>query len=392
MNSTAHELTTKTQQEWFQDIFYSVLENGFSTAFWRLPNSTTFHALVSTSVEKIAFEKQLEELSTGFLFAPFDKTQERIFLPGDFTFTFKDGEPLSSALEQKQDSQHWLRNQPNKKKLVKNEQETTKSTFDVDYKTLVEKSIAAIRDGKFEKVVVSRIKKIKLSEDFDPIEAFQQLAAAYPNAFISFITIKDVGTWLGASPEILVNVEGDQFKTVALAGSQALKPDTNIKDIAWTQKEIEEQALVNRYIISCFKKIRLREYEEHGPKTVVAGNILHLHTEFIVDMKATNFPQLGTVMLALLHPTSAVCGMPLEKALQFLVENEGYDRGFYSGYLGPVNFQKEINLFVNLRCLQVLENEAVIYAGAGITLDSDPQKEWEETELKMNTLLHVLTR
>src|SRR5690606_33158121 len=130
-------------------------------------------------------------------------------------------------------------------------------------------------------------KKIELTDLFDPIEAFQQLAKAYPNAFISLVSIKDVGTWLGASPEILVDINGDQFKTVALAGSQPLKSGTNLKDVAWTQKEIKEQALVNRYIISCFKKIRLREYEEHGPKTVVAGNILHLNTEFIVDMKAT---------------------------------------------------------------------------------------------------------
>ena len=149
---------------------------------------------------------------------------------------------------------------------------------------------------------------------------------------------------------------------------------------------------MNGYIISCFKKIRLREYEEHGPKTVVAGNILHLNTEFIVDMKATNFPQLGSVMLALLHPTSAVCGMPLDRAFQFLIEHEGYDREFYSGYLGPINFQNQTNLYVNLRCLQLLEKEAIVYAGAGITQDSDPEKEWEETELKMNTLLQVLRR
>ena len=77
------------------------------------------------------------------------------------------------------------------------------------------------------------------------------------------------------------------------------------------QKDIEEQALVERYVISCFKKIRLREYDEHGPKTMIAGNVLHLKTEFEVDMVATNFPQLGSVMLNLLHPTSAVCGMPL---------------------------------------------------------------------------------
>jgi isochorismate synthase len=165
----------------------------------------------------------------------------------------------------------------------------------------------------------------------------------------------------------------------------------DIKSVAWTEKEIEEQAMVSRYIINCFKKIRLREYEEHGPRTASAGNLLHLKTEYEVDMKATNFPQLGSVMLKLLHPTSAVCGMPLNNALEFLNKNEGYDRQFYSGYLGPVNFRNESHIFVNLRCMQIHERQATLYAGAGVTIDSIPEKELEETEMKMDTLQKVLT-
>lgn len=82
--------------------------------------------------------------------------------------------------------------------------------------------------------------------------------------------------------------------------------------------------------------------------------------------------------------------MPLESALEFLKENEAYDREFYSGYLGPVNIQNNINLFVNLRCMQLLWNRAIVYAGAGVTVDSVPSTEWEETEMKMNTLLNVI--
>jgi isochorismate synthase len=208
---------------------------------------------------------------------------------------------------------------------------------------------------------------------------------------VSFVSSPIIGTWIGATPEVLVSVEDNRiFRTVALAGTKAFTEGTNLKQVAWTQKEIEEQALVSRYIISCFKKIRLREFEEHGPKTIVAGNLMHLKTDFTVDMKATNFPQLGSVMLKLLHPTSAVCGMPLETALDFLKEHEGYNREFYSGYFGPVNVQNNITLFVNLRCMQLFGNQALIYAGAGVTIDSVPSTEWEETEMKMNTLLNVI--
>jgi len=208
---------------------------------------------------------------------------------------------------------------------------------------------------------------------------------------VSFVSTPESGSWIGATPELLVSVENKStFRTIALAGTQVYQAGVNLKTVAWTQKDIEEQALVERYIISCFKKIRLREFEEHGPKTVVAGNLLHLKSEFKVDMQATNFPQLGSVMLQLLHPTSAVCGVPLDTSMEFLDKHEKYDRQYYAGYLGPVNFNNDTNIFVNLRCAQLLEDKAVLYAGAGVTIDSTPEHEWNETEMKMNTLLKII--
>jgi len=96
------------------------------------------------------------------------------------------------------------------------------------------------------------------------------------------------------------------------------------------------------------------------------------------------------VMLKLLHPTSAVCGMPLEPALDFLRDHEGYDREFYSGFLGPVNLEGASSLFVNLRCMQLFETSARVYAGAGVTADSDPEKENEEVDMKIQTLSQLI--
>jgi isochorismate synthase len=169
---------------------------------------------------------------------------------------------------------------------------------------------------------------------------------------------------------------------MSLAGTQPAQCDNPLKSAAWTQKEIEEQALVSRYIVDCFKTIRLREYEEHGPKTILAGNLLHLRSDFKVNMRSTGFANLGSVMLSLLHPTSAVCGMPRKEAQAFLKAYEGFDRSFYSGFLGPVQIEGATSLFVNLRTASFREGQVVLYAGAGVTEDSDPQKEWEETELK----------
>jgi isochorismate synthase len=255
----------------------------------------------------------------------------------------------------------------------------------------VQKGVAAIEAGKFEKIVPSRTKLVDLPGDFDIVKSFENLCSKYTNALISFVSIPNTGSWLGATPEVLVTVEDRTiFKTVALAGTMPFQEGMNLRSVAWTQKEIEEQALVERYVISCFKKIRLREYDEHGPKTIVAGNLVHLKSDFTVDMKATNFPLLGSVMLQLLHPTAAVCGMPLETSMDFLKAHEGYDREFYAGYLGPVNVDNNIHLFVNLRCMKLLDGKALLFAGAGVTIDSVAEKEWEETEVKFNTLLNVI--
>jgi isochorismate synthase len=96
-------------------------------------------------------------------------------------------------------------------------------------------------------------------------------------------------------------------------------------------------------------------------------------------------------MLRLLHPTSAVCGMELGPAREFLRQHEGYDRSFYTGYLGPVNVEDNTDIYVNLRCMQLRDGHALMYAGAGVTADSVPEQEWEETEMKIDTLTTSLT-
>lgn len=366
-------------------------------ALWRLPGSDVNHLILADRHREVSPGDLLEGLQPGFLMAPFDKDKNRLFLPADRFFSFTNNRLKAAAGPLENSSHEWLREhwklpplrRPNSKTAspLPPFQEKEKEA----YLQIVRRAIREIEQNKFEKIVPSRTRSVVLPESFDIIDSFGKLCSNYPEALISYVYIPQVGRWLGASPEILVSVADKRiFKTVALAGTLPYEPGLELKSVAWTQKEIEEQALVERYVISCFKSIRLREYEEHGPKTVVAGNLLHLKSEFKVDMEATNFPQLGSVMLQLLHPTSAVCGMPLDASLEFLRQHEGYDRKFYAGYLGPVNVNNDIELFVNLRCMELAGSHALLYAGAGVTMDSIPEKEWAETEMKLNTLLNVI--
>ena len=368
------------------------LKEGNAVSLWKMPNSNEKHLIICAGSPLPIEDISLEETATGFIFAPFDNTKNKLFFKGDIIHSFKDGlyegQPLTRS------------EQPKQPPSTSIEKPTTNFHFSKPlpkpdqvngYIELVQRSIDEIRKGNLEKIVPSRFKNIDLVPDFDVVETFNKLCIAYPNTLVSLVSSKESGTWIGATPELLVSIDQQaRFKTVALAGTKRLDSAVDIRSVAWTEKEIEEQAMVSRYIINCFKKIRLREYEEHGPRTAVAGNLLHLRTEYEVDMAATNFPQLGSVMLKLLHPTSAVCGMPLLNAQNFLHIHEGYDREFYSGYLGPVNFRNESQVFVNLRCMQIHQHQATLYAGAGVTIDSIPEKEFEETEMKMDTLQKIL--
>ncbi len=397
MNSLAAVSSLKHPESALLSFLLSFSQNNRTPlALWRLPGSEVKHLIISETARPLKEEELLEDVEPGFLMAPFSKKDPRLFLPADLFFSFEKDGLKTGESPRESHSARWLEEKLQSTKVqppdaplptVALKEGKGKESF-ID---LVGVIVAEIERGAFEKVVPSRTRTITLPEDFDIVHAFQKLCSSYPLALISFVSIPGVGTWLGASPEVLVSVHDKTiFKTVALAGTQPYHPGLNIKSVAWTQKEIEEQALVERYVISCFKKIRLREYEEHGPRTAIAGNLMHLKSEFEVDMKATNFPQLGSVMLQLLHPTAAVCGMPMEASFKFLEANEGYDRGFYAGYLGPVNVNQNIDLFVNLRCMELSGNQGILYAGAGVTIDSIPEKEWEETEMKFNTLLNVI--
>lgn len=394
INLTTSASTPKIYNEtdFLERICPYAFDKHFSVAVWQLPGERKRHVLISKENQKVKREIPLEELQEGFIFAPFDRNEDAVFLRADYVFSFEEGvlaKPESDAenmllnellrfIPEKEHKPYTLGNSPT--------QDSSREKFIA----CASAGIKEIEKGNLEKIVPSRTHTVALTSGFSLVKNYRKLCDAFPNAMVSFVTTPETGTWMGATPELLVCVRDDMFKTVALAGTQPYHEGINLKSVAWTQKEIEEQALVERYIISCFKKIRLREYDEQGPKTVVAGNLMHLRSDFTVDMKETNFPQLGSVMLQLLHPTSAVCGVPLEPSVAFLQEHEGYHRKYYAGYLGPVNIQNQIHIFVNLRCLQIADQHAIIYAGAGVTSDSIPEKEWEETEMKINSLHQAL--
>jgi len=394
-----------------EELWSSAKDLGFPCALWKLPHTNEIKLLISIREGIRNCQPDLEKLSSGFMISPFHwKEQDDIlYMEGDIIAFYSESGQLDHV-DNTLGEEH-----PEIVKLIEKASHIKKNNVAGDsvnvtgllsslpdhdtkarFERTVELAVSAIKQKQFHKVVLSRTKELTYTDQFQPAKAFQKLAKAYPHAFVSLVNLPDQKElWLGASPEALVQQRSEGiFKTMSLAGTQKAKDDQGNLipkfDIRWGEKEIEEQALVSRYIIECFKKIRLREYLETGPKTVLAGNLYHLRTDFEVDTNALNFPELSSVMLRLLHPTSAVCGVPKIPSLQFLTDIEGYDRSFYSGFLGPVQVEGDSNIFVNLRTVRLKDGVATFYAGAGITEDSIPEREWEETELKCETLLKVI--
>ena len=401
------EYLTPTEQ--LHNLAAFALQTGLPVALWQLPG--TLHAQLCLS---FSFEEALTGLPpnleasapAGFAFFPFRDSDHNpaLFLPanvffdtrqagsfwvnktGTADFRLSELREFLQAAAVSADATPLLWHQ--------SPQPAPATASAAEYTALVRRGVAAIEQGAVQNVVSSRAVRRNLPSSFDALVAFEELQVRYPQAFVSLVSAPGAGTWLGATPEVLAEVTPEgTFRTMALAGTQPLTPGLTPQKAIWRQKEIEEQALVARYIVNCFKQLRLREYDEIGPRTVVAGELLHLRTDFAVHLRQVPFPSLGTDMLRLLHPTSAVGGMPRQAALDFIHQHEGYDRAYYSGFLGPVNLPQAgvARLFVNLRCLQLRPTEAILYAGTGLTIDSDPAREWQETELKLQTIGAALT-
>lgn len=319
---------------------------------------------------------------SGFVFAPFDNHMKPILMKADevCTETFN--------IE---------------KKSILKDSPTGEHTDSKIYEMMVLKAIDAIKENELKKVVLSRKKEVYVS--VSAITIFQRLINTYENALCYVWYHPRIGTWLGATPEILLKSRGNAFVTMSLAGTQVVGKELDVPD--WGQKEIYEQQLVTDFILEALGG-KTTDLKIGNLETTMAGQLWHLRTKI-----SGNF-ELGKLadLIKSLHPTPAVCGIPKEKAKTFILENEQYDRMFYTGYLGELNLRSGVErntnprnkengvyrsilnsteLFVNLRCMKLDGPLATLFIGGGITSDSDPRKEWEETENKSKTILKVLT-
>ena len=337
-------------------------------ALYRLPHADRY-VKVQGATQEIASCSLLNG-RTGFVIAPFQVTQEQpivIIAPedveelafsGSSCFPGTTGQTALSGLS---------------------------GSYHIDFSSFH----AQLQQGTFRKIVLARCADEPVTQVIEPEELFLRACQLYPRMFIALVYTPQSGLWLTATPEILLEGDGANWRTIALAGTMTLEGDQLLGEgetSRWSTKNIEEQRIVATYIAECLERFTT-DFQEEGPRTVRAANLVHLRSDFTFTLPSDDC--LGDLLMAL-HPTPAVCGLPKRDAFDFIVRNEHTPRRYYSGFMGPLRMNDATHLYVSLRCMNIDRDAYHLYAGGGLLKDSVEEQEWQETEAKMETMRSLL--
>ncbi len=247
------------------------------------------------------------------------------------------------------------------------------STQWIDFTTQIDRIKVGIREEKFEKVVLSKVKWIDFEQSLTIqvlMQNFKDACDKYANSLVYLIGTSEHGIWIGATPEILVEMDGSEMRTMSLAGTLFNQEEE------WTDKEKLEQSITAKHISECLSALGLTE-EISKVTEITNGSIRHLVQFHQANIEELN---LGNVV-SKLHPTPAVAGYPVKESVRIIDELEMHQRALYTGFIG-----NSTEVYVNLRCAQVFSNGIKLYAGCGINSQSESEREWQETELKMKVM------
>ncbi|MEK6752271.1 MAG: isochorismate synthase [Chloroflexota bacterium] len=269
---------------------------------------------------------------------------------------------------------------------------TTNETSRVIWQNTIRDSVEMIRRGELKKVVMARPVQVHGNRPMDVPALLESLGESCPSCFRFLFEFTPGTAFAGATPERLVSVSSAKFTTAAIAGS-VRRGDFPAEDEALgqqlikSQKDQSEHSFVKDEIYARLKSLVASLQVDVAPRLLRLPNIQHLWTH----ITGTLHPNQSILDLAAaLHPTPAVGGVPAEAALQLIHQLEGFERGWYAAPVGWVDANGNGDFVVAIRSGLFHDNTATLFGGAGIVADSDPDKEWEETGLKIHFLLNAM--
>jgi salicylate biosynthesis isochorismate synthase len=265
-----------------------------------------------------------------------------------------------------------------------------------DFRRNVEDIRTAIAAGRCEKIVAARCSEVKLARAVEPATVLARLGRRHPDCY-RFGYRADDAWFVGATPERLVTRTGDRVRTQALAGSIAVPArdgratseaeQTAAAALLASGKDRGEQALVVQAIERVIGPLCSELHVPDQPEIRVLRYVLHLETPIAGVLRQ---PTHVLALVAALHPTPAVGGVPTGMALRWIAAREPQPRGWYAAPVGWFDRHGDGEFAVAIRSGLLAGTHAYLYAGAGIVMDSDSEAELEETRLKLETVLDAL--
>jgi isochorismate synthase len=236
-----------------------------------------------------------------------------------------------------------------------------------------------IRAGRLKKVVLARRVTYELTDTPDLGEVLEHLAQQRAIA-TRFAFHRSGATFVGATPELLARVNGSILQTEALAGTVPKSTIGAEARLFESSKERLEHALVVEAIVGAIEPLSSELSVPSEPEVIELPNLFHLRTPITARLRERT-PVLDVIER--LHPTPAVGGVPRAEALAYIEQNEPDARGWYAGPFGWVDGAGNGEFVVALRSALIEDKTASLFAGAGIVGDSDPELEFQETEVKL---------
>jgi len=259
------------------------------------------------------------------------------------------------------------------------------------WETMLNAAIGRIRSGELKKVVLSRVAEARYDQPVSVDAALKYLAEHYAESYRFLFEPRPYRAFYGATPELLVQVDGHRVVTMGLAGSirrgsSPHEDEAMAAELLASAKDRHEHALVVERI-----KARLTPLTSQltiGETGVMRlSNIQHLHTPIEGRLHSS---QGVLPVVDALHPTPALGGEPKEIALPLIGQLEPITRGWFGAPVGWMDRHLDGQFAVAIRSAVAQKDRVWMYAGAGIVADSDPQKEWDETALKFAPMKNAL--
>ncbi len=354
-----------------------MLDSGLSFALFRRPNALHVELVLQTTGEARTVDAEATDLH-GFLFAPFHETLHRptLLIRPDVTATGW------AAIEAATANLRPMKRLP-LSQLNHSRSETESVEKSYFYKRNFDTLLSQITQERFEKLVLSYCQESFSRYHMLDREAVTFLRALekYPNGMIYLTYTPTAGRWIGCTPELLLQRDGNSWHTVALAGTHAFG------DGVWDTKNVHEQDVVRRFIKETLEHLGANDIQEKR-STMQIGQLMHIRTDFDFHFSESSVSLMDVVRS--LHPTPAVSGYPQPHAYRYLVQCERSCRNYFSGYLGWIDNATTADLYVNLRCAQICKKATYYHAGGGLTPLSRLWEEEQEIERKMQMLKSLL--